>query len=142
LEWIFREWQMPDLNAAVMDGGDSGIASVEAHYAKLSERFGYDVRVPQRTINQIGGWLLREERIDDALRVFQANVRWHPESPTVYASVARAYEAACRWEAARESYARAAHLASANGEPAGGDLQAALDRIAGNIRDGAACGSH
>ncbi len=139
LEWLFRDWQMPDFTEVVMDGGDAGIASVEAHYAKLSENFGFDVRVPRGTINQIGRYLLREKRVDDALRVLQANVRWHPESPRVYVSVAGAYEAACRWEAAQEGYARAYHMANDDGEAGGRGLQEDLDRIAGKVRDGETC---
>ncbi len=139
LEWLFRDWQMPDFVQTVMDGGDSGIAKVDAHYAKLSESFGFAVRAPQGRINQIGRFLLREKRTDDALRVLQANVRWHPESARAYVSVANAYEAVCRWESAREGYARAYHMTSDNGGAGDAGLQEDLDRVAEKIRDGAAC---
>ncbi len=139
LEWLFDGWQMPDFFQVVMEQGDSGLAKIDWHYAELSERFGYDVRAPEATMNQLGYFLIQQERVDDAVRVLASNVHRYPESANVYDSLGDAFDAACRWEEAREHYARAYEKASAVSHPNTEIYRANLDRITAKIREGEAC---
>jgi predicted alpha/beta superfamily hydrolase len=139
LEWLFDGWQFPDFFQVVMEQGDSGMAKVDEHYAELTERFGYDIRVPETTMNELGYFLIRQERVDDAIRVLASNVRRYPESANVYDSLGDAFDAACRWEEAREHYSRAYEMARTTSHPNTEAYRANRDRIAAKIRAGMAC---
>ncbi len=83
--------------------------------------------------------MLRQKRVDDAIRVFESNARRYPESPIVYASLGDAYDAGCRWEEARENYARAYRMASERSIGAADGLKEKLDGIAAKIAEGGEC---
>ena len=124
-----------------MDGGDEGLEEVDEHYAELSKRFGFEVRAPRGSMNQVGQFLLRQKRVDDAIRVLESNARRYPESPIVHARLGDAYDAGCRWEEARENYARAYRMASERSIGAADGYKEKLDGIAAKIAEGVDCAS-
>lgn len=104
LEKLFEGWRLEGAEQLV---AERGLAPVDAHYARLSERFGYEIRTPESVINQIGYGLLSSRQLDAAISAFQANVKRYPLSANVHDSLGDAYAAAGDWERARDSYARA-----------------------------------
>ena len=67
---------------------------------------------PESLLNDLGYLLLDQSRVDDAIRVFRANIAAHPESPRVYEAIGDAYLAGGHRTAARDGYRRAFELDS------------------------------
>jgi predicted alpha/beta superfamily hydrolase len=83
LRKIFAGWSPP---------ASGNVADLENHYKRLSQKFGYEIKIPENTLNQIGYQFLRANRIDDAISAFRKNVENYPNSANVYDSLAEAYE--------------------------------------------------
>ena len=66
-------------------------------------------------LNELGYQLLSEERIDDAILIFERNVMAYPESWNVYDSLGEAYALKGECEKAIEAYERSLHLNPQNG---------------------------
>jgi predicted alpha/beta superfamily hydrolase len=82
LRKIYEDWRAPrDPQSGAFAGGLKG---VDAHYKKLSERFGYSVPTPENLINQLGYQLLGRGQADEAIEVFKTNVERYPASANVY----------------------------------------------------------
>ena len=86
-EFIFQDWYLPEPMKLFETGG---LAALDAHYEKISKRWGYKLNPPENTINQIGYALLRKDEIDQAIDVFQRNVKIYPNSSNVYDSLGEA----------------------------------------------------
>jgi tetratricopeptide (TPR) repeat protein len=139
LEWIFDGWNLPDAFTLAMAEGGEGWADINQHYSRLSDRFGIEVRVPEQMVNQVGYILLGEKRIDDAIRAFETNAGLYPRSANVFDSLGDAYDAACRWEEAKESYATAYRMALEVANPNADTYKENLDRMTAKIESGEAC---
>jgi hypothetical protein len=108
LRKVFDGWQMPrDPQSGAFSGGLKG---VDAHYKKLSEKFGYSVPTPENVINQLGYQLLFQAKPEEAIAVFKANVERYPASANVYDSLAEAYERGGRIDLAEPLYDKARTL--------------------------------
>lgn len=98
LESIFSPYRMRgDLMAAGIDG-------IERHFSKLSERYGYDIQVPEQLVNSLGYRYLFQNRIDDAIAIFKWNVEHFPQSWNVYDSLGEALAKKGDTRAAIENY--------------------------------------
>ena len=107
LRQVFDSWRFP-LNAAT--DPRQLPAQVRDHYAKLSARVGYDIPIPEETMNLIGYRLMATNNLAQAVEVLQANAAAHPNSPNVYDSLGEAYERRGDLAKAKENYERAATL--------------------------------
>jgi uncharacterized protein len=108
LRKVFDGWQMPrDPQSGAFSGGLKG---VDAHYKKLSEKFGYAVPTPENVINQLGYQLLFQAKPEEAIAAFKANVERYPGSANVYDSLAEAYERGGRIDLAEPLYDKARTL--------------------------------
>jgi hypothetical protein len=112
LRFVFAGWSMAIAAEAV--GPKGGLPAVEKHYAGLSRRLGYEVRVPEATLNLAGYQALAEGDAEGAIRAFRRNVELHPASPNVHDSLGDALERSGDLAGARLAYLRAVEL----GEPA------------------------
>jgi tetratricopeptide (TPR) repeat protein len=139
LRKIFDGWQMPrDPMTGRITGG---LASVDDHYKKISQKFGYTIPVPEALMNQIGyQLLLGGGTAEEAISVFKANVERYPASANVYDSLAEAYERSGRLELARQNYEKAYALGREAGDPNLSVYKANLDRVAGKAKQGDAGG--
>src|SRR5215213_1250828 len=112
LRKVFADWQPPrDLNSGAVLGGFKG---ADAHYKKLSEKFGYSIPVPENLINQLGYQLIFDGKPEEAIAVFKTNVERYPASANVYDSLAEAYEREGRLVLAEPLSAKAYVLAEQN----------------------------
>ena len=139
LEWTFDGWNVPDSILVALGEGEEGWSGIEAHYSMLSERFGFDVKVPEGFVNGVGYGLLNMARVDDAIQAFELNVELYPGSANVYDSLGDGLDAACRWEEARESYARASRMAAEGSLPNEATYTANLERMTARIEAGDEC---
>ncbi len=98
LESIFSPYRMRgDLVAAGMPG-------IERHFTELSERYGYDMQVPEQLVNSLGYQYLFQNKVDEAIAVFQWNVEHFPQSWNVYDSLGEALAKKGDTRAAIENY--------------------------------------
>jgi predicted alpha/beta superfamily hydrolase len=116
LRKVFAGWQLPREKDGSIAGG---LAGAEKHYAALSQRMGYEVKVPEALINQIGYQLLLapEKKVDEAIEVFKVNVERYPESANVHDSLGEAYEAAGKLDLARAGYQKAIDIGGPKADP-------------------------
>ncbi|MGB7923912.1 MAG: alpha/beta hydrolase-fold protein [Pyrinomonadaceae bacterium] len=134
LRKVFAEWQMPrDPATGVIAGG---LPAVEAHYAKLSQKYGFTVPVPEPLINQLGYQLLGAGKTEEAIAAFKANVERYPASANVYDSLAEAYERSGRLEMARPNYEKAYALGKENSDPNVALYKTNMERVVGKLNPG------
>jgi predicted alpha/beta superfamily hydrolase len=115
LRKVYADWQAPrDQKSGAVLGGLKG---VDAHYAKLSGRFGYSIPTPEGLINQIGYQYLFDGKPEDAIATFKANVERYPKSANVYDSLAEAYEQGGRIDLAEPLYEKASTIGAENNDP-------------------------
>lgn len=115
LRKVYDGWLMPrDPKSGAVAGGLNG---ADAHYKKLSEKFGYSIPTPENLINQIGYQFIFDGKPDEAIAVFKANVERYPASANVYDSLAEAYERGGRLELAEPLYDKARVLGEQNKDP-------------------------
>lgn len=89
---------------------------MEGHYQKLSNRYGYQINIPEPLLNQLGYFHLREKRNLEAIEAFKKNVELYPNSANALDSLAEAYEKNGSKDKAREYYEKAFRLAEKAGE--------------------------
>jgi predicted alpha/beta superfamily hydrolase len=115
LRKIYEDWQAPsDPKSGAVLGGLQG---ADAHYKKLSEKFGYSIPVPENFINQMGYQFLFDGKPEEAIATFKANVERYPQSANVYDSLAEAYERGGRIDLAEPLYDKAHVLGRQNNDP-------------------------
>jgi predicted alpha/beta superfamily hydrolase len=114
LRKIYAGWNPPSPPRGTVP--DTIVADLENHYKKLTKRFGYEIPVPENTLNQVGYFFLRGNRLTEAIETFRKNSVNHPNSANVYDSLAEAYEKNGQLKLAGENYEKAYKMAEARGE--------------------------
>ena len=132
LRKVYDGWQGPrDARGAV----SGGLPGAEAHYKKLSEKFGYSIPVPENLINQMGYQFLFDGKPDEAIAVFKANVERYPASANVYDSLAEAYERGGRNDLAEPLYDKARTLGQQNNDPNTAIYKANYERVHAKLKE-------
>jgi len=90
------------------DGIDKGLA----HFDIMKEKDSYDV--DENEINAMGYDLLRNDKIEDAIKVFRLNMKLFPDSWNVYDSYAEANLTAGKNEEAIKYYKKSVEMNPAN----------------------------
>jgi len=133
LRKIYEGWQAPrDPKSGAITGGLQG---ADAHYKKLSEKFGYSIPTPENLINQIGYQYLFDSKPDDAIATFKANVERYPASANVYDSLAEAYERGGRIDLAEPLYDKARTLGQQNNDPNVAIYKANYERAHAKVKE-------
>jgi predicted alpha/beta superfamily hydrolase len=96
---------------ALGDGDPKALYSqARAHYARASARLGFELPIPEATLNTIGYRLLQSGHTTEAIDVFRRNVEAWPDSANVYDSLGEAQETAGYRAEALANYKRAAEI--------------------------------
>jgi predicted alpha/beta superfamily hydrolase len=133
LRKIYDGWQpLRDQQSGAVLGGLKG---ADAHYAKLSEKFGYKIPVPENLINQMGYQFLFDGKPEEAIAVFKANVERYPGSANPYDSLAEAYERGGRLELAEPLYDKARVLGEQNNDPNTPIYKANYERVHAKLKE-------
>lgn len=139
LKWLFDGWALPNLTSLAADTGSAGWATIDAHFAKLSERFGFKTVPHEDIADNAAGALVRQRRFDGALRVLEKNRELHPGSAQVWNHLGDAYRAMCRWPESKEHYTRARDLARAMSYSNVANYEMELSRITQEIESARPC---
>lgn len=110
LRFIFSGWGLT--NASV----ESGVNGIIAHYKRISDEFGYEVKPTEAIMNQAGYTFLQRKAYDEAIAIFKRNIELYPESANVYDSCGEAFEVSGQFETAKSYYAKAYDLAKVNND--------------------------
>jgi tetratricopeptide (TPR) repeat protein len=108
LKQVWDGWNMP------RETFGQGLIGVQAHYNKISKKFGFDVQVPEGIINNLGYSALGDKKLDKAIEILAYNVKMYPKSANVYDSLADAQEASGSLNKAYKNYTKAFKLAEAS----------------------------
>lgn len=132
LRKIFNGWQIPrDPNSGAFTGG---LKEADEHYAKLSKKFHYSLKVPEQLINQIGYQHLFAEQVDQAIEVLKAQVERYPESANPYDSLGEAYERAGKLDLAVPMYQKAAEIGKQRNDANAALFQTNYERAAAKLK--------
>jgi len=101
------------------------IALVKAHFANISDRFGYQVVPDERLVDRLGDASLSVRDMDKAYALFQLNIMNYPHSPYVFEALGDFYRRSGETEKAIEQYKTALQ----KGETA--RVKRKLDRLTG-----------
>jgi len=135
LRTIFSDWQAPrDQNG--LPGG--GLAGLQQHYQKLSDRFGFHIPVPENTMNNLGYQLMDVKKLDEAIAAFQKNVDLYPGSANVYDSLGEGLEAAGKYDSATQNFQKAIEMATKNNDAALPEFKRHLERVTAEVTAAAA----
>jgi len=115
LRKVYEGWQMPRDPATGAIAG--GLKGAEEHYARLTQKFGYSIPVPEALVNQIGYQYLQAGNTDDAINTFKHNVELYPASANVYDSLGEAYEKTGHVDLATPLYEKASTLSEQYKDP-------------------------
>jgi predicted alpha/beta superfamily hydrolase len=132
LRTIFAGWQIPRDEKTGLRGG--GLAGLQEHFEKLSERFGYRIPVPENMMNGLGYQLMEKKKFEDAIAVFEKNVELYPESANTYDSLGESLEAAGKLEAAKQNFQKAIELAMKNNDGSLPEFQRHMERVTSEIK--------
>ena len=112
-----------------------GLKGADAHYAKLSGRYGYKIPVPEGLINQMGYQFLFNNNPEEAIAVFKANIERYPNSANVYDSLAEAYERGGQLDLAEPLYDKAQVLGQQNNDPNTAIYKTNYERVHAKLKE-------
>jgi len=136
LRKIYDGWVLPrDRDMGTVAGGMKG---VEEHYKKLSDKFKYEIPVPEAIVNQLGYQSLGAGNTEEAIAIFKRNIERYPESANVYDSLAEAYETTGRVDLAAPLYEKASVLGQKNNDPNAALFTANFTRASDKLKQTAA----
>lgn len=121
LKFLYADWQVPNDLAT-----DVQFEDFEAHYAMLSEKYGYQIKIPMLTIMRLGRALLREQKFEDGINIYIKNTELYSNQPEVFWYLGNAYELQERWVEARDNFETAFKLAESMSLPDLADYEASL----------------
>ena len=93
-----------------LTGKLKGLGAMLAKFDELKASADPKNRPEEHLLNGIGYDSFRGGKFDDAIRIFQKNVREFPESSNVYDSLGEAYAAAGKKDLAIENYEKSVQL--------------------------------
>ena len=111
LSYIFSDFILPQHKF------NEGLAAVDAHFATVTEKYGYKIETSELTINFLGYRYLQNSDMENAIRIFKENIKRYPKSANAYDSLGEAYENSGQIDLAKANYQMAYELGMQNGNP-------------------------
>ena len=105
------------------------LAAIEAHYAKLSQRYGYTIKPSADAIGQVARGLVKNKQNTEALELLRRNVREYPWLASVHAQLGDTLAELNRPEEARRAYEQALQLQLEGESPYQDPLQAFREKM-------------
>lgn len=99
MEMIYDGWSLPGNLVKI-----GNLQSVKDHFKNLSEKYGYEIAIPEGVLNNFGYQVMFAKRIKEALEVFEYNILLYPDSPNVYDSFGEGLEVDNQLQEAKKYY--------------------------------------
>ena len=107
---------------------------MERHFRELTERFGYDVPIPERMLNRAAYAMLQKGETVAAVAACQRNATTYPRSANCHDSLGEALMAADEVAAAVAAFTRACELADEAGDARLPAFREHLENARGRLR--------
>lgn len=104
LNYIFSDWVK--IQQVIYEGMDS----IEKHFAKLSDQYGYTVKVPEDIFQLLGVYCLENNRIEMSIEIFEKYTFSYNTSYTAYNYLGKALFAKNEIKKAEENFKKALEL--------------------------------
>ncbi len=101
LKYIFKAFNLP--NSIIQ----LGAKEIKQYYEKVSMDYGYSVKPLVGYINYLGYNLLQQDKLAEAIAMFELNVAFYPNNANVYDSLGEAYLKKGVKELAKQNYEKA-----------------------------------
>ncbi|HEY0681504.1 MAG TPA: alpha/beta hydrolase-fold protein [Steroidobacter sp.] len=88
MKWLNESYYIHD---PVQVYETSGLEAFEKRFARISKYLGYEVKVPERTLMHVQGYLLEQKRPQEAIQVLQRVIELYPKSSGPHYELGRAY---------------------------------------------------
>lgn len=128
LTWLFSGWRAWPIAHA----GDW--PRLERHFRELTERFGYDVPIPERMLNRVAYAMLQKGDTAAAVAACRRNAATYPRSANCHDSLGEALMAADEVAAAVAAFTRACELADETGDERLPAFREHLENARGRLR--------
>lgn len=138
LKWIFSGWALSDLSK-LAQSPDSGWKVIDAHFGRLSERFGIKALPPEALFDAAAGGLAQQRRFEEAVRAFEKNTTLHPGSAVTWNHLGDGLRYLCRREESKAAYTKAHELAQAMSYANVSNYSMELGRVTQEIAQGTPC---
>lgn len=121
LQFIFEplQYEVPSNKKEIIaEGGvNKVLGDMKSHYAKLSEKYGFEVNY-EKALTNLGFTLLDEDEFkEDAIKVFKFNLEQNPDSFEAQNFLGVAYEENGQIEQAKYNFKKALEMVKASGDP-------------------------
>jgi predicted alpha/beta superfamily hydrolase len=91
-----------------------GLDALDKNYKRVSERLGYTIPTPAYLINEIGYTLLERDRPEEAVGVFERQIKDNSSDADAYSGLGEAYFKLKNAELAKENYIKSLKLNPGN----------------------------
>ncbi len=103
LRKIYAGWYPPQMNSAAL----------ENHYKKLSEKFGYQIKMPDDAFHQMAVRLGKENKLKEAIDLFKRSIELFPQALNTYGILGETYEKNGQLKEAKDSFEKGYKMATA-----------------------------
>ncbi len=110
IKFIYRDWFLDYYGNENLTVGD-----INNRFARMSSEFGYTISPDQEFLNNCGYYQIRLNYVDNAIGIFDENVKRHPNSWNAYDSLGEAYMDAGNKDMAIKNYKISIELNPHNG---------------------------
>lgn len=104
LQYIYSDWKLPK------EAIKGGLKTIDEHYINASAKYNSKIEAPEFLINRLGYNFLQNNDFENAISMFQENVKRYPNSSNVYDSLGEAYEKSNNLKMAEKNYEKAYEL--------------------------------
>lgn len=87
LQFVFASWKFPREKLK-----ETTFREVKAYYNQLTEKYGFNVKVPIMVLLNLGNDMVRNNRVDEALEVLKHNAMLYPGDQNSHLYLGLAYE--------------------------------------------------
>jgi predicted alpha/beta superfamily hydrolase len=131
LEALYPGWKLSRKQLS-----DMSLQDIRKHYKKLSKKYGYEIPVPERTIDFKAFLLFREKKTGEAIKMLKYNVASYPGSAKAYFNLGLAYDAAGKLALAKENFEMAVKIGEKNKHDELSVFKEELSRLLEKIKPG------
>ena len=111
------------------------LPEITNHYAALSSEFGYEVKIPESFIDNVGRQFVTLKNVKAAIAIYQIGLKGYPPNFTMLDGLAEVYEADNQPKLALETYQKADALTDKQPASVRANRQKKMAELAQKLKD-------